>query len=130
MTCVYQNLLEGHEQSHNLLENVHGRHVFISKTRPRPLKFIVLPFINPLLNCINFMALLLKAIISGKSDASKIAKDNLKLDELYKIDMGYVGNTTINHYISLYATKKLQIIQRKPQQHHCAIVSAIQYSPN
>ena len=82
MTCPYSSLIEGHGSTHDLFENVHGRKVFISKARPRPLRFIVLPFVNPLLNCINLMMLLYKAITNGRSEASKNAKIVTQLAEL------------------------------------------------
>ena len=80
MTSDYS--LEGHDYSHDLLENVHGRYVFKSKNHPRPLRFIVLPFINPMMDSINLIALLFKAIISGRSDASKNAKDSLQMGDV------------------------------------------------
>jgi hypothetical protein len=70
---------EGHGYTQNLFEIVHGRYVLKSNAHPRPLKFIILPFTNPLLNCINFSALLYKAIISGKSQASRDAQDCMSL---------------------------------------------------
>ena len=78
----YESFLKGHEFTQNRVEIVHGRCVFTSNTRPRPLRFIILPFINPLMNCINLIALLYKAIISGRSNASKNAKDTLQLGDI------------------------------------------------